>query len=661
MSGAAPVCVDNCAEGTECVEGACVAVTPAACEPACDACQTCDMSGDAPVCVDNCAEGTECVEGACVAVTPATCEPVCDACQTCDMSGDAPVCVDNCAEGTECVEGACVAVTHATCEPACDACQTCDTTGDAPVCVDNCAEGTECVEGVCQAPVVPTCEACGPCQLCDTTGEAPICVSICGEAEVCVEGACRRASVHANLDALNGPFDNASAVTTACLNCHQDDATRFMATSHWRWTGPTPGLAGHEADNTIGKRNLINNFCIATVSNEARCTQCHAGYDWRDDNYDLNDATKVDCLVCHAQPSLYSKATTTAGNPPDTVDLEMAARSVGPTTVANCGKCHFGAGGGDNVKKGDLGSALLQATPESDVHMGRGMACAGCHAGDQHNVLGASVHGAVDNGRLSCADCHGVEPHVNAALNNHALDIACQTCHIPAFSRQQPTKMDWDWSTAGDRTRGENGVVTGTTAGGATVTVYDAMKGDFVWIENVRPEYAWHDGTIARMTTQDQHPEGAGTEEMPVILGRPLATHDAPDALIWPFKVMRGRQPIDPTRRLVIVPKLFGPGGFWGAIPAAADYTPEAVAALWATALTNGARLAGQIGAEEAYAVGDWVWGYTEMYMGINHEVAPAAAALGCMDCHNNPAFDFEALGYSCDPMTGGAGCGSRH
>ena len=45
----------------------------------------------------------------------------------------------------------------------------------------------------------------------------------------------------------------------------------------------------------------------------------------------------------------------------------------------------------------------------------------------------------------------------------------------------------------------------------------------------------------------------------------------------------------------------------------------------------------------------------------IARAVAPAAQALGCGDCHDNAAFDFEALGYTCDPMTGGAGCGSRH
>ena len=41
------------------------------------------------------------------------------------------------------------------------------------------------------------------------------------------------------------------------------------------------------------------------------------------------------------------------------------------------------------------------------------------------------------------------------------------------------------------------------------------------------------------------------------------------------------------------------------------------------------------------------------MHMSIQHEVAPKSEALGCMDCHNG-GIDFEALGYSGDPMSVG-------
>ncbi len=661
-SGEVGLCVDTCAAGTACVDGQCAPDGAPTCDPGCGPCQACDVTGDSPVCVDACGDGTECVAGACVAGPPPACEPGCDACQTCDVTGDSPVCVDACGDGTECVEGACVAIPPPACEPACDACQICDVSGDSPVCVNACGDGLECVEGVCQAPPAPACDpGCGPCEVCDLSGEAPVCVGTCGGTEICVEGVCRRNGVHANLDALAGPFENGPAVTAACLTCHQEQADHFMRTPHWNWAGPSPGLQGREDATTFGKKNLINNFCIAVPSNEARCTQCHAGYDLRDDSFNFQDATKIDCLSCHADTAQYAKAPTLAGNPAPDLDLVAAARSVNQTTTANCGSCHFSAGGGDNVKKGDLGSNLLRATREDDVHMGRGLQCANCHAGESHNIMGRSVHNVATTGRVSCTDCHDADVHANPLLNNHAQDVACQTCHVPAFSRAQPTKMNWDWATAGDRTRGANGVEQGELADGTTVTTYDAMKGDFVWMKNVRPEYGWWDGRAQRMTITDQFPEGAGGENNPIVLGRPVADIDAQDALIWPFKVMRGRQAIDPVRRLVIVPKLFGPGGFWPRIPAADAWSAEAVEALWAETLTTGARVSSQIGADESYGVGDWAWGYTEMWMGINHEVAPAARALDCGDCHNNPAFDFEALGYSCDPMMGGAACGSRH
>jgi len=35
-------------------------------------------------------------------------------------------------------------------------------------------------------------------------------------------------------------------------------------------------IAGLEG-KVIGKKDLLNNFCVAVPSNEGRCTQCHSG------------------------------------------------------------------------------------------------------------------------------------------------------------------------------------------------------------------------------------------------------------------------------------------------------------------------------------------------------------------------------------------------
>ncbi len=606
-----------------------------------------------------------------------TCDPACDVdgCQICRVEAGVAQCVSACGPGLACESGQCMAPGQTSCEPGCGPCQACDISGSEPVCVDVCADGTECRAGACvptDTQVATACEpACGACETCDVSGADPVCVAKCDADEACTdEGVCVRAASHAQFTGLAGPFATGPDVTAACVECHQDEAEAFMATPHWNWTGPTPNLQGHEGSTEIGKRNLVNNFCVAVPSNEKRCSQCHAGYDYDSPDFSFNDITKVDCLVCHADPaSGYKKAKTTAGGPVDGVDLTLAAQSVGVSNRSNCGHCHFSPGGGDNVKSGDLGSALRSPSVTTDVHMGRGMTCADCHAGDGHDILGQGVHVPVSVGRLSCADCHGETPHTSMPIyDEHAIDVACQTCHIPAFSRSQPTKTWWNWRSAGDKSRGNGGIEMGTLEDGTPVQTYNWMKGDFRWGKNVKPTFAWFDGGVQHMTLESTYEAGLGTEENPIIIANPTADILSPEAKIFPFKVMRGTQPAHLTERFLIAPKLFGPGGFWPQVPAAQAYTPEAVRELWTTTLTTGARTSGQIAETSSIADGDWGFVYTEMYLGINHEVAPADMALGsdepltCVACHGNDDFPWTELGYACDPLVGGGeACGSRH
>ena len=628
-----------------------------ACYPVCNAerCMACDTSMDEPVCVSVCGPNLACQDGQCVAPGEQTCEPACGPCQTCDTSGDAPVCADNCGATMECVAGRCQ---PPTCDPPCLACQFCDISGAAPTCVDTCGAGTQCSAGACVPLPGIGCEpACGPCALCDTSSGEGVCVELCAVGETCDAGICRRDTVHTAMPELDVTFDSPQAVTAECIHCHPNAAAEMLSSPHWRWRGATPDMRGYESNTDQGKATVINNFCIATRSNEKRCTVCHAGYGWVDDTYDFDDTSKMDCLVCHASPdSGYAKDFQTASGVKDGVDLTIAAKSAGRSTRQSCGRCHFGAGGGDNVKKGDIGSELSTPTPAADVHMGRGFTCADCHDGGNHQLLGQGVHNIVREGseRVACADCHTDQPHDQNLLDDHVDDLACQTCHVPAFSRQQPTKVDWDWSTAGNKYRNVEKMVVGSRE----VDVYNWKKGDFVWQQEVRPSYAWHDGEVDRMTTSDTYEE-TGAPGDPIQLAFPLALGTDPEARIFPFKIMRGKQAADPVRRLVIVPKLYGPGGFWGSVPA--PYDAAAVEAVWDNALTLGAQAAGQIAAGDSYTTDPWEWLSTEMYMQINHEVAPAADAVDCLDCHQedfaDTFFPWADLGYTCDPATA-TGCG---
>ena len=208
--------------------------------------------------------------------------------------------------------------------------------------------------------------------------------------------------------------------TESCMMCHEQTAIDYLDTGHFKWQGKSERIVGFE-NGTFGKNQLLNNFCIAVPSNEGRCTQCHAGYGYADKNFDFNDPTNVDCLVCHDQSGKYAKAPTTAGLPADGIDLNVVAQSISmgaePTRKA-CIGCHAKAGGGDNVKHGDLSTDLIATTREYDVHMGTDggdLSCVDCHGVNHdpkdgsvnHGTAGMALHSVHEGEMKQCVDCHG--------------------------------------------------------------------------------------------------------------------------------------------------------------------------------------------------------------------------------------------------------------
>ena len=83
---------------------------------------------------------------------------------------------------------------------------------------------------------------------------------------------------------MKGPFADGPAVTRACLVCHPVAGQQMLRSEHFTWLGEAARVPGqgpaHETPQRIGKRNLINNFCLSVESNWPRCTNCHAGYGW---------------------------------------------------------------------------------------------------------------------------------------------------------------------------------------------------------------------------------------------------------------------------------------------------------------------------------------------------------------------------------------------
>lgn len=455
----------------------------------------------------------------------------------------------------------------------------------------------------------------------------------------------RSTADHSKFKELQQTFASGPEVTKACLNCHNMAGHQVMKSIHWTWeaTSPTTG-------KKLGKKWAANNFCGSIISNEARCTSCHAGYGWKDKDFDFTDQNNVDCLACHDTTGTYKKFGTDAGHPLyadrefepmegppgkklfKAPDLSKIAQHVGQPGRGNCGACHFNGGGGDAVKHGDLDSSLKNPPRELDVHMakdGANMVCSDCHTFNAHQPSGSRYaatakdkHGLDlpkdDHNHATCESCHGFTPHQEAKINNHTSKVACQTCHIPEFARGGvATKMLWDWSTAGKMGPDGKPLFIKDDHGHLK---YSAAKGDFAYGENVRPEYKWYNGVVHQIAITDKL-DGLLDAKGVLELNRVEGSAKDPNARIWPFKVMHGKQPYDTGNNTLVVNHVYGDDdtSLWRNY----DYSKSIKAGMEYAGLPY----SGQFGFIE-----------TRMNWFITHMVAPKEKAVPCQECHTRAA-----------------------
>ena len=418
---------------------------------------------------------------------------------------------------------------------------------------------------------------------------------------------------------MKGPYETGQEVTTACLECHPDAAEQVMGTAHWTWESEPVMLPGRDEPVTVGKKNQINNFCIGIQGNEQKCNTCHAGYGWADETFfDTATEKDVDCLVCHAERGTYVKGD--YGLPLEGIDLAAAAQSVGVPTRNNCGSCHFNGGGGNAVKHGDLDESLYWPSASIDVHMGEhNFQCIDCHQTEDHNIKGRSISVSLDNeNQVYCSDCHGDDLHEDERLNAHLDTVACQTCHIPNFALEDPTKMEWYWSEAGQDI-------------GDDPHSYLKIKGRFVYTGNVQPQYYWYNGVADRYLLGDPIAEDGVTP-----INYPQGDINDANAKIMPFKVHVADQIYDTVNNYLIQPKTVGEGGYWSEFD-------------W--------QLAAELGSEETGLPFSGSYGFTDtiMFWPTTHMVQPSSEALQCTACHSEDGrLDWQALGYPGDPIEWG-------
>ena len=432
--------------------------------------------------------------------------------------------------------------------------------------------------------------------------------------------AARPPTLHSRFKVLQQDFQSGPEVTEACLTCHKEASKQIHQTQHWTWEYTNP------AGQLLGKRHVVNNFCTSTATNQAGCATCHIGYGLGDAKFDFKSEELVDCLVCHDTTRRYVKPSGLGGKvfakdvevPPGSgkfakgSNLKLVAQSVGRTSRASCGTCHFYGGGGDGVKHGDMDSSLEAPEAAVDVHMdakGLNFRCTTCHRTLNHEVPG-SRYGPM-NVTFSCQSCHTSAPHKDQDINRHDKFMACQTCHIPTFARGGvPTKMSWDWSTAGQRDASGKPIVKRDANG---YEIYNAGKGDFVLAENVVPAYAWFNGTVRHQTPGGRIDPSKGPAPINWFEGTPKDGKSK----IWPVKVFRARQAWDPVNETLAITHLAGNDdtAFWKNLD-------------WKKAITTGMKavnqpFSGQIGFIETYSM--WP---------ITHMVAPKSKALDCDSCH---------------------------
>lgn len=423
-------------------------------------------------------------------------------------------------------------------------------------------------------------------------------------------------------DIIKGPFQSPQEVTQNCLTCHPDSAKEVMHTTHWTWEGQpitVPWRVGEVV--SIGKKNQINNFCIGIQGNWKKCTSCHTGYGWSDASFDFTQSANVDCLACHADTSTYAKGD--YGYPAEGIDLLVAAQSVRAPTRDNCGKCHFDGGGGNGVKHSDLDESLYFPSGNLDVHMGKyNLQCTDCHRTTEHQIKGrllADNYKIAPQEQVACTDCHAPDLHADERINLHVASVACQTCHIPATSIKDPTKVYWDWSTAGQDLPEDH-------------YTYLKIKGSFIYEKNYEPTYAWFNGSMSyRYLLGDPI-----TPTQVTVLNPPAGDIKDRSAKIFPFKIHTANQPYDTKHNYLLQPVTAGEGGFWSAF----DWN----AAFQLSEQYTGIDYSGSYG-----------FAKTEMYWPTTHMVQPKENTLQCDNCHSPKGrLDWAALGYPGDPMEWG-------
>lgn len=428
-------------------------------------------------------------------------------------------------------------------------------------------------------------------------------------------------AAHNTITAYNGP--------ATCISCHAQEAGEMLNSLHMKWEGPTPNLTNSSGEELGKAKGGINTFCTYAMSSKAACFSCHVRADGNAPH--PAEAKDVDCLMCHSD-TYQRKFVLDTANPqevtnilgqlktylwgkvdaqgnyttvpdfakmPAGTNMVNVARTVHMPTNKSCLRCHGTAGGGDWVKRGDLGLNSAQATIDEDVHLakdGANLSCVNCHSALNHKIGGRGIDlRQTEAAAPTCKACHTEAPHTNTTLNNHAQgQVSCQVCHIREYAKGGATEMSRDWRFP---------VWNQAFCSGQGGFVGEEVKQSFV-----KPEYTWFDGTsyvynVGETLTADEN----GIFPMAKANGQPFDGK----SMIYPIKRHLSIMPLHESGKIV----------------------PPAI--MWMF-MTGDFDLAVRKGMEEQGMTGNYSLVDVDAEMLITHGVDPKEKAPSCVECHDN-------------------------
>ncbi|MBI5559455.1 MAG: hypothetical protein HY885_17675 [Deltaproteobacteria bacterium] len=443
---------------------------------------------------------------------------------------------------------------------------------------------------------------------------------------------------------ITGTFTTPAQVTAKCLECHPFEGNDIVNALHGMMPTASPKVTN--ATGLSQKLAEINTFCSYPNPDMAgaACLTCHPTLG----KYENLTAADIDCLRCHNDQykSKYAAETDPAnfmyiidwqGNPKTYIPSDRDAngnfhvefnwaampgltaldlvRGVQRPTTTTCLSCHAKAGGGDWVKRGDIGLNSASATAAQDVHLasvangGAGLSCGSCHVSTAHEIPGRGIDLRPTEGGAvkACVDCHtGMDSgsgHASAGQrtepDRHVARVACQSCHIPAFAKGGATEMWRDW--------------TNPTWNAALCNGQGAWAGEEHKVANVAPDHVFFNGTsyVYKLgQTLNRIDPISGYKMMADANG---AVSDAPGiSKLVPIKRHQSNMAVHNATNQVIPFDVV-----WQFMTGKSD---EAAA--------NGMAYAG--------LTGPYTWTWVEAEMAINHGVSPATSVATCAQCHGD-------------------------